>query len=120
MRGAFLFREHEVTGLGRVDDVADLAGREREGDIGQLLAEHGTLNPAPIAALFALGALGIDGSHLGERGTLLDFGQDFPGHAMRGRVVAGTFVEHNHPEFDLVPDFEISLMGEVIVFNFIG
>jgi hypothetical protein len=54
MGGAFLLDEHEVTGFGRINDIADLAGREREGDVGEFLAEHGAFDPAPIATLVTL------------------------------------------------------------------
>ena len=79
--GRVLLDEHEVAGFGRFNHIADLAGLERERDVGQFLAQHGTLDPAPVAALAALRALRINGSHFRKRRAFLDFGQDFAGQA---------------------------------------
>ena len=72
-------------------DVADLAGLEREGDVGEFLAEDGAFHPAPVAALMLLRTLRINGGHFGERRAVLDFGLDFTGELDRVGVVRPKF-----------------------------
>ena len=89
--GSFVLDEHEIDRVGRVNHVADLAGREREGDVGKFLAEDGAFDPAPVAALVLLRALRIDGGHIGEVGAVLDFGVDFTGELDGVGVVRAKF-----------------------------
>ena len=54
-------------------------GASEKADVAEFLAEHGAFDPAPVAALMLLRALGIDGGHFGEAGAVLELGLDFAG-----------------------------------------
>src|ERR1039457_2960406 len=49
VRGARLLDQHEVAGFGHFNHLADLAGFECEGDVGEFLAQKGAFDPAPVA-----------------------------------------------------------------------